>query len=389
MGAYQRVVAAATLANLGDGIRIVALPLLAAAITRDPAQVAGLTVAAYLPWVLFALPIGALIDRGRPESFMAIANLGRAVLLTGMALAGADSIVLLYGIAFLLGVGEATYDTAAQSLIPKIVTDTELEKANSALITAERLGQDLVGPAVGGALFAASTMLPFGLNAAGLAVAGVLLIGIRTSRGTPVSRGLLSDALDGLRWLIRPHLVRTVILTGAAMNFFTLAWESVLVLLATGPIGMSETGYGIMLGAGAVGGVGGAMATPALVRRFETRHLQICVLAVCAVIDLALAAVPSAVTAALAWGGTGGAFAIWSVVSVTLRQRLVPAQMLGRVNSANRIFGMTACPLGALAGGLLASVAGLRAPVWAAGVAMAALAVLFAVRTRSAALQPV
>ncbi|MET9241257.1 MFS transporter [Nonomuraea sp. NPDC003709] len=385
---YPRVLAAAALSNLGDGVRLVALPLLAAALTRDPALVGGLTACAYLPWVLFGLPIGALVDRGRPEVFMAVANVGRAVLLgllTVTLLLDLRSMVMLYAVAFLLGVGEAAYDNAAQSLIPKIVPDARLESANSGLVTAERVGQDLIGPAVGGVLFAAAMTLPFGLNAVTLALAAVLLAGIRTAGpATPARRAVIRDAVEGMRWLVRPHLVRTVVLIGCVMNFVTLAWESTLVLLAVGPMRLSDGGYGVMLAAGAVGGVAGAMVTPALVRRFDRRWLQVAALAVCAVVDLALAAYPNPVTGALAWGGTGAGFAVWNVLSVTLRQREVPPELLGRVNSASRTLSMAAAPLGALAGGALAAVAGLRAPLWIAGVALTVLAVAFAVRSRPA-----
>ncbi|GAA2838326.1 MFS family permease [Nonomuraea rubra] len=379
--------AAAALSNVGDGVRLVALPLLAAVLTRDPALVGGLTACAYLPWVLFGLPVGALVDRGRPEVFMTVANLVRAVLLGGLVLAllaDVRSIVLLYAVAFLLGIGEAVYDNAAQSLIPKIVPDARLESANSGLVTAERVGQDLVGPAAGGVLFAAAMTLPFGLNAVALGLAAALLAGIRTVRPvTPARRAVAREAAEGLRWLLRPHLVRTVVLAGCVMNFVTLAWESTLVLLAVGPMRMSEGGYGVMLAAGAVGGVAGAMVTPALVRRFDRRWLQVAALAGCAAVDLALAAWPHPVTGALAWGGTGAGFAVWNVLSVTLRQREVPPELLGRVNSASRTLSMAAAPLGALAGGALATVAGLRAPLWIAGAGLAVLAVVFAVRTRT------
>jgi MFS family permease len=146
---YQRIVAASGLANLGDGIRQAALPLLVASITHDALLVAGMTAIAYAPWVLLSLPIGALVDRNRPEVFVIAAGVTRAVLLTTLAvalLADVRSVVLLYAAAFLLGVGEAAYDNASQSLIPRVVPDELLEKANGSLVSAERLGQDLIGP---------------------------------------------------------------------------------------------------------------------------------------------------------------------------------------------------------------------------------------------------
>ncbi len=382
-----RVITAAALSNLGDGLRVVALPLLAVALTPDPLLVSGLVVAGYLPWVLFGLPIGSLVDRGRPEVFMLVTNVGRAVLLglltAGLA-GGFTSIWLLYVVAFLLGIGEAIYDNASQSLVPRIVPDRQLESANSALVTAERVGQDLVGPAVAGVLFTASVVLPFGLNAVLLAAAGALLIGITTAAPRLTERGdVLSETVAGMRWLWGNRFLRRLILTGACLVFTTWMWESTLVLLATGPVGLSAAGYGLVLGVGALGGVGGAVVTPLLVARVDRWHLQLGSLALCGLVDLLLALAPNWITVAVAWGGTGFGFAVWHVVSVSTRQRLVPAEILGRVNSAARTLSFTALPAGAFAGGIVADVAGLRAPAAIAAGLTLALLVVYALTSRS------
>jgi len=378
------------LSNLGDGLRVVAVPLLATTLTDDPVLISGLVVASYLPWVLFGLPIGTLVDRGRPEVFMRSANIARAVVLIVLTVAlAADlgSIWLLFGAAFAVGVGEAFYDNAAQSLVPRIVDDKQLESANGTLITLERLGQDLVGPAVAGVLFGVSSMLPFGLNAAGLLIAVALLLGVRTQAlpardlGVPF-QNVGRETIEGMRWLWNTTLVRRLILTGAALTFATMFWESTLVLLVLGPLDVSPAGYGLILALGAVGGVLGALVTPRLIRRFNRRPMQLTSLALCAAVVLALAAYPSPVTAAVAWGGTGFAFTLWSVVSISTRQRLVPSDTLARVNSAARTISMSAAPLGALAGGVAAKHAGLRAPIWVSAGLLMVLLVVFAAQSR-------
>jgi len=379
----SRVVAAAALSNLGDGLRVVALPLLAAALNPDPLLVSGLVVAGYLPWVLFGLPIGSLVDRGRPEVFMRVTNVGRAILLglftVGLA-SGWTSVWLLYLVAFLLGIGEAAYDNASQSLVPRLVPDRRLESANGALVTAERVGQDLVGPAAAGLLFTAAVVLPFGLNAVLVAVAAALLIGITTEAPRLAGRGgVLTETVAGMRWLWRDRFVRRLILTGACLVFTTSVWESTLVLLATGPVGLSAAGYGLVLGVGALGGVGGALVTPYLVARLDRWRLQLGSLGLCGIVDLLLAVAPSPVTVALAWGGIGFGFAVWHVVSISTRQRVVPAEILARVNSAARTLSISALPAGALVGGIAAEVAGLRAPAGIAAAMTLALLVVYAV----------
>ncbi|GAA0939757.1 MFS transporter [Pseudonocardia zijingensis] len=353
--------------------------------------VAGLTAIAYVPWMLLGLPIGALVDRSRPELFVVWAAVSRGALfgvLTLALLLDAGSMWLLYAVAFLLGVGEAAYDNASQSLVPRLVADADLERANSALVSVERLGQDLVGPAVGGVMFAAAASLPFAVSAAALLLAGVLVTGLRTPApavdGRPTPRALLREAADGMRWLLRARYVRTIILTGAGLTFFTQTWEGLLVLLAVGPMGTSETVFGLILAGGAVGGIAGGALTALLVHRFPQRALQVVALAVAAAGNFVLAAFPTPVLAAVVLSTTSFSFALWNVLSVTIRQRMVPATVLGRVNAAARTLSMTAAPLGALAGGGLAAVLDLRAPLWVSGLALLVVTAMFAVATRDA-----
>jgi MFS family permease len=383
----RRVVAATALSSLGDGLRAVALPLLAVTLTRDPVLVSGLVVAAYLPWAVFGLPIGTLVDRGRPETFMRLANTGRAILLALLVTALATDLVsiwLLYVVAFLLGIGEALYDNAAQSLVPRLVASNRLEAANGALVTAERVGEDLVGPAVGGLLFTTATVLPFGLNALLTGLAAGLLLTVRTTASTETVRltGMIAETVAGLRWLWNETFIRRLVLTGTALVFATWLWESTLVLLATDLIGLTPAGYGLVLALGALGGVAGAVATPRLVARMDRWLLQLGSIGLCGLFDLLLAAVPSPVTVALAWGGTGFGFALWHVISLSTRQRVVPENLLARVNSAARTLSVTAVPAGALAGGILANAFDLRAPVIVSGVGILLLLLAYAATSR-------
>jgi hypothetical protein len=290
----------------------------------------------------------------------------------------------------LLGVGEAVHDNASQSLIPGVVADRDLEQANSRLLTVERVGQDLAGPSLGGVLFVVAAAAPFSVQAACIAAAVILMTRVRTpppEAAGPVLhvKGLFKQAAEGLRWLRNTAAVRTIVVTGAAFTFLTQTWEPLLVLLVTGTMGAGETTFGVVLALGAGGGILGALATPALVRRFESRPLQTAALGVTAGADLALAAFPSPPMAALALGLTSTGFAVWNVLSVTMRQRQVPATLLARVNAANRTLSMTAALLGALAGGAIAQLVDLRAPLWLSGAALAVVAVLFALHVRKLA----
>ncbi len=387
------MVGASGLANLSDGIRQVALPLLVAGITQNALLVGGLTACAYLPWMLLGLPIGALVDRSRPELFLFGAAIARGALFGALAVSllfEVRSLVLLYVIAFLLGVAEAAYDNASQSMIPRVVPDEALEKANGTLISVERLGQDLVGPAVGGLIFALYTPLPFGLSAVAMLAVYALVMKLRTAAPVVVDRPtpgvVLREAGEGMRWLWHSRPVRTVIIAGAGLTFFTQTWEPLLVLISVNPGGgASAAGFGLILAIGAVGGIAGAIATPALVRRYSNEFLQLAALVTVAFSDFALAAYPTPAMAAISLTTVSFAFATWNVLSTTMRQRLVPATVLGRVNAASRTLSMMAAPTGALAGGALAAVFGLSAPLWVSGAALVVIAIAYATTTRPGA----
>ncbi|TCO44260.1 MFS transporter [Actinocrispum wychmicini] len=380
---YRRVVAASGLANLGDGIRQVALPLLAAGITHDAVLVGGLTACAYVPWMLFGLPIGALVDRGRPELYLFGAAIARTVLFAVLAVSlvlGVRELLLLYVVTFLLGIGEAAYDNASQSMIPRVVPVESLERANGALVSVERLGQDLIGPAVGGVIFAVAAPLPFSLTAFAMFAGLILVLRLRTPAQVaekPATPGVvLKEAVAGTRWLWRSRQVRLVIVTGACLTFVTQMWEPLLVLL----VGTSAAGFGAILAVGAIGGIVGAVVTPRLTRRWGQRSAQIMALGVVAVSNLVLAMWPTPVLAAVTLSVVSFGFAVWNVLSTSMRQRVVPTAVLGRVNAASRTLSMTAGPLGALAGGGIGAGFGLTAPLWLSGAVLVVVAVFFASR---------
>src|SRR5262245_1018760 len=137
---FVKVVVSSGLSNLADGVFQVALPLVTLGITRDPTAFAVVTVALRLPWLLFALPAGALADRLDRRGTMFLVNVGRAALIGGLALAVArewDSLPLLCLVAFALGIGETLFDTAAQSIVPSLVEPDDLSRANGRLYAVE------------------------------------------------------------------------------------------------------------------------------------------------------------------------------------------------------------------------------------------------------------
>jgi MFS family permease len=375
---FNKAMVASGFANLADGVFWVALPLLAVQLTRSPVLVAGVTIAARIPWLL-APVAGALADRLDRRQTMIRANLVRTVLLGGLALAvAADlaSLAMLYAVALLLGIAETLFDTSAQSLLPALVARDDLTRANSRLFAVELVANTFVGPPLGGLLAAAGLAVAMGTPAAAYLVgAGCLALiagGFRAVGAGPAgSTRLRDEVVEGMRFVWRHRVLGPLAVMLGIENMAFSAMFSVFVLyaVAPGPMGLTEAGFGVvlaMLGVGSL--VGTWLAVPV-----ERRLGRVRTLAVSVVLSAASLAVPAAtalvVPVAASQVVAGVAIVLWNVVTVSLRQRITPDRLLGRMNASYRLVGWGTMPLGALAGGVLAETLGLRATFAAAAVA--------------------
>jgi MFS family permease len=370
---FWRLWSASALSNLADGLVKIALPLVAVTVTDSPALVAGVALAVTLPWLLFALPAGALADRVDRRVAMVTANVVRAAAVAVLAVAmvlGLDSsaaaIWALYAVALLLGTAETVHDTCAQSILPQVVPRDRLPRANGRLIAAELTANEFVGPPLGGLLVAAGIAAAFATPAAlwAAAVGALLLLrgGFSVPREEPTS--LRADVAEGLRYLWRHRLLRTLAAMTGLFNFATNATFAVFVLYAVGPhsaMRLSEAGYGLLFAAIAAGSLVGAILADPMIRRLgRSRSLALGMLGGVGTVGIAAVTTsPLVIAAAFFIGGLTGA--LWNVVAVSLRQRITPDRILGRINSSYRLVAWGTRPLGAAAGGLLGELLGLRA----------------------------
>lgn len=360
---------ASTLANVGDGIRLAAFPLLAASLTANPIAVAAVTAAQSLPWLVTGLLAGSLADRRRPRALLAQADTARVVVLGVLVVAVAmdwASLPLVLLASFLLGVGETVRDTAAQTALPGLVPERLLERANGRLVAGEIVGNEFVGPPVGAALFVAGAALPFAANGASLALAVMLLLTLPISIAARPPQDAPKQAspgvVAGLRWLAGQRVLRTLALVTAAVAAADSAWFAILVLYAAGPLGIGATGFGILLAAGALGGLLGSVIVDRLVAGHRHRMILTCSLAITAGIPAILAVTTQLWAAILVIVVTSGSFAVLNVTVVSLRQRLVPRELLGRTIAAGRTLSFSAAAAGALLGGVLTATIGIEAP---------------------------
>jgi MFS family permease len=382
--------ASTTTSYLGDGIRFVALPLLAATLTSSPAQVASIALAAGLPWPMFGLIAGVVVDRLDKNQLLLTTQAMRAAL--GFVIAfgvatGHVSLILLAVFAFTLNVGEVLYDIALHSYLPALVPEAMLQRANSRLITAETVVFEFAGPAAGGFLFAKITSLPFFADAATFGFsAGILWVlgrrarpsaPPRSARPDPVDRNSVRSELgDGLRWFWSHTLMRSLTFVAAANNLGLGGLYAVLVLFVKNETGRGAGAYGFLIALGAVGSVAGGLAVSRLTGPGPRRAITICTAPVTALLLFAMAGSANYLATALCLIVSGFVVTQQNVVAISLRQALIPAALIGRVTAVHRVICWGVLPLGALLSGLAGQVLGVRAAIGTCGAAVLLLSVI-------------
>jgi len=381
---FRKLWAASTVSNLGDGVTLVAGSLLAASLTRDPVLVAGIAFAQRLPWLLFSLISGALVDRLDRRRLMAAVDGFRTVLLGFLGLAvlmNFVSIPLLYVVFFFMGTAETLFDTASVSILTAVVPRENLEKANGRLYGAEIVSNQFAGPPLGGFLFAVAASVPFFLDAGSFAAASTLVLLMRGKFKAERPEGtspttLRAEISEGIRWLWGNRLLRTLAISLGIMNLTSTAIISIFVLFAQERLGLDSIGYGVLLTSIAVGGVAGSLTAERLVGWLGAGTIMRIGLLIEAASTgiIALSREPLVVGAMLLLFGFHAI--IWNVVTISLRQQIIPERLLGRVNSAYRLLGLGGMSVGALLGGVLARGFGLTAPFWFASFSVAILAVV-------------
>ena len=381
---YWRMWWANAISSTGDGAFVAALPLLAVTVSRDPRLVAVVTAATYLPWLVLSLPAGAIVDRYDRVTLMWRSQAVQAAVVAIVAILVVfrqGSIAALGVAGLLLGSAEVIFSNAAQSVLPALVPPELLPRANGSQQVSLTVGESFLGPPVGSLLFAAAAALPLALDSASFAGSAALLA--RLPRPGPAAQdaehpSIRAQVAEGLRWLAGHRLLRVVAVLLGIFNFANQMGQAILVLLATQTLHVSTRGFGLLLAASAVGSVIGGLVNPLLTRHMGLLPSLVLPALVDAAAFVGIGLAPGPLAVAALQGVQGFSVTMWNEVTISLRQRIVPARLLGRVNSVYRMLGWGLMPLGALAGGFVAHAAGLRAPYVVAGLlcALSTLAAL-------------
>ena len=378
--AFNRLFSASVISNLSDGLLAVAAPLLAISLTKDPILISMLSAFVMLPWLLFAIPIGLIVDRSNKRLLITFTNSIRFITAGLVALAISTDAITIYWLllaTFLIGTCEVATDTAAQSLIPVILEKKNFEKANSRMNIAETVIQNFIGAPLSGFLYATAIVLPFILNSLGFLIAAFFvfmipahLISNGSTAETPVTekKSFISEIKFGLNYLWNDRPLRRLVATTTSLGLFYSLSTSTLILFITEILEVQAKYFGVLMAGAGSGGVLGGILTPILSKKFGRGA----VLAVAIFISSITVVFQGISPNVWVFGIIGfiSAFAItnWNILLMSCYQVLIPADLYGRIHGARRTFVWGVMPIGALLGGVIAQ-SGLRLPLIVGGIA--------------------
>ena len=378
--AFNRLFSASVISNLSDGLLAVAAPLLAISLTKDPVLISLLSAFVMLPWLLFAIPIGLIVDRSNKRLLITFTNSIRFITAGLVALAISTETITIYWLllaTFLIGTCEVATDTAAQSLIPVLLDKKNYEKANSRLNIAETVIQNFIGAPLSGFLYATAIVLPFILNSLGFLIAAIFVLMIPAhliSQGSAEdkheveTKSFISDIKFGLNYLWNDRPLRRLVATTTSLGFFYSLSTSTLILFITETLDLPTQYFGVLLAGAGSGAILGGILTTTLSKKFGRGGVLAVAVFVSSITVLFQGFAPNV----WVFGAIGfvSSFTItnWNILLMSCYQVLIPAELYGRIHGARRTFVWGVMPVGAFLGGVIAK-SGLRLPLIIGGIA--------------------
>jgi MFS family permease len=408
---YWKLWSSSAISNLGDGVTAIALPWLSSAVTRNPMLIALVGVASRIPWLVFSLPAGVITDRLDRRKLMLWSQISRAVLMFSAAL-----VVMMYGsslpapgdvqdgvvsnnmviygmivvVSLLFGFAEVLYDNSAQTILPAIVEPEGLERANGNLWGAEMVANSFLGPPLGSLLIGIAFALPFAFDASTFAVAAALIFLVSGSfaskdKSAAQSTGRIDwwgEIKEGVIWLWKHPLLRPMAIILGLLNGLGMVTFATFVLFAQDVLGINAFLFAVLGMSGAIGGVLGSVLSPRVSKALGSGPSLYLTLSLSVLTNLVIGFATHWTIVFAMFATFSFSAVLWNVITVSLRQTIIPDELLGRVNSVYRFFAWGMMPIGLAVGGLLVTGmenvgvsrdVALRTPWWFAAAAYTVL----------------
>ena len=376
--AFNRIWASSIVSNLADGVMIAAVPLLAISLTDSPVLIAAIGAMVMLPWLLFAIPIGVMVDRVDRRYILAGANATRSFVVGVLALLIAMDHVTIYWLlaaAFIIGVCEVAADTTAQSLIPQILEAKDFEKGNSRLQISQTIIQGFIGAPISGFIYAFAIYLPFFINSLGFAISALFALSIpikylqdvRKEDEDKIDRHFVADMKFGISYLFNQKVLRRLVVTTATIGFCYSMGTATIVLFIIKELNLPERLFGVILAIEGIGAITGALVASRMSKKFGRSEVMTVAIFASSIMLLLQGFSPNIYIFVALGTVTGFVISQWNILLMATYQTIIPNELYGRIHGTRRTLVWGTMPIGSLLGGVLASFS-LRLPMYVGGV---------------------
>ena len=383
--AFNRLWSASLVSNLSDGVLLAAAPLLAITLTDNTILISLLGAMVMLPWLLFAIPIGTLVDRLDRRHILAGTNLLRSAVVGALAFAIAADVVtigLLIAAAFIIGTCEVAADTTSQSLIPQIVDKEQFEKANSRLQISETVVQGFIGAPFSGFLYALAIYIPFFFNSLGYVISAILALSmpihflqdIRNQKPQAEKNKFVEDMKFGISYLFNHKLLRRIVLTTSMIGVCYSMSTATIVLFMVKELDLPEPFFGLVLTVQGVGALAGALVAPYASTKFGRGKVMTFGIFFSSFLLLVQGFSPNIYFFVLLSAFSAFTISQWNILLMSTYQSIIPNEIYGRIHGTRRTLVWGMMPIGSLLGGVLASY-GLRTPLYVGGLIATLIAI--------------
>jgi len=370
---FSRIWSASLITNLVDGVLKLSAPLLAVSLTEDPILIGLLSALGLLPWLFFAIPIGALVDRIDKRKALVLGNFGRSALALFVAFSISQefmNIWILLGCVFLFGVCEVLVDTTSQSVLPQILDKSNFERGNSRLQISEVIVAQFAGSPLSGFLYAIAIALPFYFSTTGFFIAAVLLALFPFHKDVnPVHEddegkerlGLIGDIKFALNYLFEDKRILSIVVITTSIGFFYSLSTAIAPLFVLKELNVAPAYFGVVLAIQGIGALAGSVMAPAASKKLGRGRALALNLFLASIMIVFTGFAPNAYVFVAISVVIGFTISVWNILLMSLYQSLIPAHLYGRIHGARRTIVWGLMPIGSLFGGVIAR-GGLRLP---------------------------
>ena len=370
---FSRIWSASLITNLVDGVLKLSAPLLAVSLTEDPILIGLLSALGLLPWLFFAIPIGAYVDRVDRRRALVQGNSLRGLIALFVAFAVYQEFITIWILlvcVFIFGICEVLVDTTSQSVLPQILDKSNFERGNSRLQISEVIVSQFAGSPLSGFLYAISIALPFFFSTAGffLAVLLIALLPFHTDVN-PVHKddegkeklGLLGDIKFALTYLYNDKQIFSIVAITTSIGFFFALSNSIAPLFVLKELEVAPSFFGVVLAIQGIGALMGSIAAPLASKKFGRGRALALNLFLASLMVVFTGMAPNVLTFVLISVVIGFTISVWNILLMSLYQSLIPSHLYGRIHGARRTIVWGLMPIGAIIGGVIAR-GGLRLP---------------------------